>query len=128
MISITKMGSRVVGYVAAGILLLLEFVPKIGALVIVTPSAVLGGATLALFAMVAISGIKIIAKDGLIDRKLFIMSIALNFGLAINYRPDIVDHMPPLLATVLSLGIAVGALLAIFLNLILPGRTAPTDA
>ncbi len=122
-IQITKVGSRVVGYAVAVILILLGFVPKIGALVSVMPNAVLGGATLALFGMVATSGIKIITKKGLDDRKLFIMSIALSFGLGLNYRPDIVEHLPELLATVMSSGVAVGALLAIGLNLLLPGSS-----
>ncbi len=123
-IQITKVGSRVVGYAVAVILLILGFIPKIGALVSVMPNPVLGGATLALFGMVATSGIKIITKKGLTDRKLFILSIALSFGLGINYMPEIVDQLPDLLSTVLQSGVTVGALLAIGLNLLLPGSSA----
>ncbi len=122
-IQITKVGSRVVGYAVAVILLLLGFIPKIGALVSVMPNPVLGGATLALFGMVATSGIRIITKKGLTDRKLFILSIALSFGLGINYMPEIVDQLPDLLSTVLESGVTVGALLAIGLNLLLPGSS-----
>ncbi|MGM0420596.1 MAG: uracil-xanthine permease family protein [Bacillota bacterium] len=121
-IQISKVGSRVVGYAVAVILIILGFVPKIGALVSVMPSPVLGGATLALFGMVATSGIRIVTKGGFSDRKLFILSIALSFGLGINYLPEVVEQLPELLSTVLSSGVTVGALLALGLNLLIPGR------
>lgn len=119
-IQITKVGSKVVGIAVAAILFLLGLVPKIGALVSVMPSPVLGGATIALFGMVATSGIKIVTKGGLTDRKIFILSIALSFGLGVTFRPDVVEQLPEILSTVLSSGITVGAIIAIALNLILP--------
>ena len=119
-IQITKVGSKVVGIAVAAILFLLGLVPKIGALVSVMPSPVLGGATIALFGMVATSGMKIVTKGGLTDRKIFILSIALSFGLGVTFRPDVVAQLPDILSTVLSSGITVGAIIAIALNLILP--------
>lgn len=119
-IQITKVGSRVVGIAVAGILFLLGLIPKIGALVSVMPNPVLGGATIALFGMVATSGMKIVAKGGLTDRKIFIISIALSVGIGITFRPDIVQQLPDWLATLLSSGVAVGAVIAIILNILLP--------
>ena len=119
-IQITKVGSKVVGIAVAAILFILGLVPKIGALVSVMPSPVLGGATIALFGMVATSGMKIVTKGGLTDRKIFILSIALSFGLGVTFRPEVVAQLPNILSTVLSSGITVGALIAITLNLILP--------
>ena len=119
-IQITKVGSRVVGYAVAAILLLLGFLPKIGAIVSVMPEPVLGGATLALFGMVAVAGINIATKDGLTDRKIFIFSISLSFGLGITFHPEAVEQLPELLATMLSSGVAVGAILALILNLLIP--------
>jgi NCS2 family nucleobase:cation symporter-2/xanthine permease XanP len=119
-IQITKVGSRVVGIAVAAILFLLGLVPKIGALVSVMPNPVLGGATIALFGMVATSGMKIVTKGGLTDRKIFILSIALSFGLGVTFRPDVVAQLPEVISTVLSSGITVGAIIAISLNLLLP--------
>ncbi len=119
-IQITKVGSKVVGIAVAAILFILGLVPKIGALVSVMPSPVLGGATIALFGMVATSGMKIVTKGGLTDRKIFILSIALSFGLGVTFRPEVVAQLPNILSTVLSSGITVGAIIAITLNLILP--------
>jgi len=119
-IQLTKVGSRVVGVATASILFLLGLVPKIGALVSVMPAPVLGGATIALFGMVATSGMKIVARGGLSDRKIFILSIALSFGLGVTFRPEVVAQLPNWLSTVLSSGITVGAIIAIALNLFLP--------
>ncbi|MGM0603220.1 MAG: uracil-xanthine permease family protein [Bacillota bacterium] len=121
-IQITRVGSRVVGVAVAGILFLLGFIPKIGALVSVMPSPVLGGATIALFGMVATSGMKIVIRGGLSDRKIFILSIALSFGLGVTFRPEVVAQLPDVISTVLSSGITVGAIIAIALNLILPRK------
>ncbi|MDZ7673203.1 MAG: solute carrier family 23 protein [Halanaerobiales bacterium] len=94
-IQMTKVGSRVVGYAVAAILVILGLLPKIGALVSVMPNAVLGGATIALFGMVATSGMKIVTRGGLTDSvKIFILSVALSVGLGVTFRPDIVAQLP----------------------------------
>jgi NCS2 family nucleobase:cation symporter-2/xanthine permease XanP len=124
-IQMTKVGSRVVGYAVAAILVILGLLPKIGALVSVMPNAVLGGATIALFGMVATSGMKIVTRGGLTDRKIFILSVALSVGLGVTFRPDIVAKLPNILSTVLSSGISVGAIIAILLNLLLPKKETP---
>ncbi|AGB41003.1 xanthine permease [Halobacteroides halobius DSM 5150] len=119
-IQITKVGSRVVGVAVAGFLVLLGLLPKFGAIISVMPASVLGGATVALFGMVATSGMKIAVKDGLTDRKLFILAIALSFGLGVTMKPEVVAQLPQWLSALASSGVAVGALFAFMLNLILP--------
>ena len=126
-IQMTKVGSRVVGYAVAAILVILGLLPKIGALISVMPKPVLGGATIALFGMVATSGMKIVVRGGLTDRKIFILSIALSVGLGVTFRPDIVAKLPNILSTVLSSGISVGAIIAILLNLLLPRKEKPIE-
>lgn len=123
-IQLTKVGSRVVGYAVAGMLFLLGILPKIGAIISVMPAPVLGGATIALFGMVATSGMKIVVRNGLTERKIFILSIALSLGLGVIMNPDVVAQLPKWLSTVLSSGITVGALSAMLLNLFLPVEEA----
>jgi len=119
-IQFSKVASRVVGYGVAIVLMVLGFFPKIGALVSVMPKPVLGGATLALFGMVAMAGMKIATKDGLNDKKMFILALSLALGLGVTFRPDIVNQLPEWLAIILSSNITVGAITAIVLNLIIP--------
>ena len=121
-IQMTKIGSRIVGYAVAAILILLGLFPKIGALITVMPSPVLGGATIALFGMVATSGMKIAIKGGLTDRKVFILSISLALGLGVIMKPSAVAELPEWLSTLLSSGILVGAVVAFILNLLLPKK------
>ncbi len=119
-IQMTKIGSRVVGYAVAGILIILGLFPKIGALITVMPSPVLGGATIALFGMVATSGMKIAIKGGLTDRKVFILAISLALGLGVIMKPSAVAELPEWISTLLSSGILVGGITAFLLNLVLP--------
>ncbi len=125
-IQITKVGSKVVGVATAIILVVLGLLPKIGALVSVMPAPVLGGATIAMFGMIAASGIKIVASNGLNDRNLFILAISLAFGVGVNMVPEVTEQLPELLATLLSDGVTLGALIAISLNLLLPKNIEST--
>jgi len=58
----------VVGYATAVILLALRLIPKLGALVAVMPPAVLGGATVVFFGVVAMAGVRIVAHGGFSGR------------------------------------------------------------
>jgi NCS2 family nucleobase:cation symporter-2/xanthine permease XanP len=119
-IQFSKISSRVVGYGVAIVLILLGVFPKIGALVSVMPKPVLGGATIALFGMVAMAGMKIATKGGLSDKKMFILAFSLALGLGVTFRPDIVNQLPEWMAVVFSSNITVGFLTAFILNLLIP--------
>jgi len=119
-IQLSKVASKVVGVGVAIVLMILGFFPKIGALVSVMPKPVLGGATIALFGMVATSGMRIALRGGLTDKKMFILAISLALGLGVTFRPDIVNQLPEWMAIIFSSNITVGALTAIVLNLLMP--------
>ena len=55
------------------------------------PQPVLGGMTTFLFANVACVGIKIIASAPITRRTLFILTMALGWGLAVELLPNFVD-------------------------------------
>ena len=129
-ILITRAGARVIGYAAGAILLVLGLFPKVGGLLGVMPPAVLGGATVAMFGLVAVSGLKIIASAGFTERNLFILAISLGLGLGVSIVPEVVGKLPELLQGVLSSGMAVGALTATTLHLVIPAdrKPPPSDA
>ena len=121
-IAITGVASRKVGLAVAALLVTLGLFPKLAALVSVMPKPVLGGATIFMFAMVAVAGIRIVVQDGLDPRKEFILAVALGLGLGVHFVPSATAALKGLgpLHVVVSSGLAVSAIVATVLNLLLP--------
>ncbi|HIB66792.1 MAG TPA: purine permease, partial [Phycisphaerales bacterium] len=62
-IKLTGVASRSVGYGVGAILILLALFPKLGAILSLMPKPVLGGATVLMFATVAVAGLRIATGD-----------------------------------------------------------------
>jgi len=129
LIALTGVAARRIGFYVAGLLVMLGLTPKLAALVSVMPRPVLGGGTVLLFGMVAASGLRIAAQDGLTVRNQFILAITLGLGLGVTLAPDAVQQLqiPEPLKIVASSGLAVGGVTAMILNLVIPreAETAP---
>ena len=121
-IQLTGVASRRVGYCVAILLMLTGLCPKIGAFISLIPQPVLGGATLALFGMVAAAGIRIYSIAELNSRTMLIIALGLSVGLGIEMVPDVLKHLPELVKTTLGTGLITGTIFAMFLNLVLPGE------
>ncbi|MBI3926951.1 MAG: purine permease [Armatimonadetes bacterium] len=127
-IALTGVASRRAGVAAAALLVLLGLFPKLSALVSVVPRPVIGGATVLMFAMVAVAGLNIVISDGFTARNQFILAVALAFGMGVEMVPQAVAHLVPesadgwlpvSLRILLESGLAIGALTAMVLNLVL---------
>jgi xanthine permease XanP len=123
-IQLTGVGSRYVGRYIGALLALLGLLPAVGAVVQAMPPAVLGGATLIMFGMVAAAGIRILSQVPAGRRSALILAVSLGTGLGVTFVPELLDHLPQLLRNSLSSGIATGGLCALLLNIILPGERA----
>lgn len=119
MIQLTGVASRYVGYFIAGILVLMGFFPAVGLVLSLIPEAVLGGATLLMFGMVAAAGIRIISSQTIDRKATLVMALSFSLGLGVELMPDILSHFPGELHTVFSSGITTGGLTAIFANLLI---------
>ena len=122
-ISLTGVGSRFV--VAAGgfFLILMALVPKVGAIISLMPSPVLGGVLLFMFGMVASVGIDIIGSNMRSRRDALIVAASLAVGLGIQAAPpDAFNAIPPALRILLTDGIVMGIILAMTLNIVLPKK------
>jgi xanthine permease XanP len=119
-IQLTGVASRYVGFLIAGMLVLLGLFPAVAGLFQIMPPAVLGGATLLMFGTVAAAGIRIIASQALGRRSMLILAVSLGLGLGVTFAPDAVSQLPGALKDVLASGIATGGLTAIVLNVALP--------
>ena len=121
-ISLTGVGSRFV--VAAGgvFLIAMALIPKIGAVIALMPAPVLGGVLLFMFGMVASVGIDIIGNNMKSRRDALIVAAALAVGLGIQAAPpNAFDVVPQALRILVTDGIVMGIMLAMLLNIILPG-------
>ncbi|WP_067520139.1 uracil-xanthine permease family protein [Endozoicomonas ascidiicola] len=127
-IQMTGVASRHIGYMIAGLFILMGLFPIIGAVLMLIPKPVLGGATLVMFGTVAASGIRIIASEKLDRRRVMIIAVSLGMGLGVTIVPDILSQMPELVKTIFGSSVTTGGLTAILLTLLLPQTPETLDA
>lgn len=84
-VALTKVCSRFVILVGCGILFLAGLCPKVGAVLSTIPNCVIGGGTVVVFAMIATSGMKLLAKAGYSNRNCLIIGVSLAFGLGTQF-------------------------------------------
>ena len=118
LIALSGVKSRYVTVCSGIILICLGIVPKIAALATIIPAAVLGGATLAMFSMVAVAGIKILstvdfAKTG----NMLVIALAVGIGISSKVAPGTFNQLPYALKFILEDGIVAGSIIAIFGNM-----------
>ena len=111
-------------YWAAGLLMAMGLLPKIGALVTIIPDSVLGGAMLVMFTMIAVQGIRMLTKvDFENNRNILVVAISIGLGLGVTVYPQIFQALPQTIQLFLGNGIVVASVCATLLNLIFNGRS-----
>lgn len=119
LIQLSGVKTKNVIYVAGGLLILLGFVPKIGAFTQVVPTSVLGGAMIAMFGMVIAYGIKMLGNvDFNNQENLLIVACSVGMGLGVTVVPQIFDGLPQSVQILTDSGIVMGSLTALFLNIV----------
>jgi nucleobase transporter 1/2 len=134
LVGITKVASRVVVLLGAGVLIVLGLITKVGAIIATIPAPIVGGVYLALFGLIAAVGISNMTRADLTSqRNLLIIGVSLFTGLVV---PDYVGQLEAdwtlldqtwltnLARSIGSSGIAVTALLGLLLDNLLPGTDA----
>ncbi|MGL5254276.1 MAG: uracil-xanthine permease family protein [Brevinema sp.] len=97
------------------------FSPRFATLIQLIPPSVLGGGLIILFAMISVSGIKMMASRPIHAREGIILAVSLGIGYGMASQPDALAHAPEGLKLVFGgSGIAVSTFLAVVLNIILP--------
>ncbi|MCP4655173.1 MAG: purine permease [bacterium] len=121
LVNFTGVVSRHVTAISGIFLVVLGLIPKIGALFATIPPAVIGGAGLIMFAMIFASGVSIVHRGVELNRRnMVILAVAVGLGLAVELRPDALQHLPEGLKTFLGSGLISGGLTALVLNAVLP--------
>ncbi|WP_341991833.1 nucleobase:cation symporter-2 family protein [Azorhizobium sp. AG788] len=123
LVGVTGVRSRWVTVAGGVIMLLLGLLPKMAALVEAVPLVVLGGAGLVMFGMVAATGARILTHvDFKTNRyNLFIVAIAVGFGLIPLVAPNFFKALPHELHPLLESGILLSAIVAVALNVFFNG-------
>ncbi len=119
LVSLTGVRSRFVATMAGGILIVLGLLPKVATAVEGVPRAVLGGAGIALFGMVAASGIRTLTKVRFNNKNILVVAIAVGVALLPTVSPTIYHQFPEWFTLIFDSGISAGAITAILLNLLL---------
>ncbi|MDR0948263.1 MAG: uracil-xanthine permease family protein [Lachnospiraceae bacterium] len=124
-LSLTKVYDPKVVRIAAGFALLFSFSPKFAALISCMPVATVGGVSLVLYGMISAVGVRNIVEtrvDFSKSRNIIIAALILVLAIGINYSTlgSIAFHIGSV--TISLSGLAVGALVGILMNAILPGK------
>ena len=115
---LSKVRTRFVCVCAGTILVILGLIPKFAALATTIPAPVLGGATLVMFGMVAVTGMRILSKvDMNKSSNLLIIATAVALGMGGKIAPTAFAQLPHYLKMILEEGPIAAALAAIILNL-----------
>uniref|UniRef100_A0AAU2VH78 Purine permease n=1 Tax=Streptomyces sp. NBC_00008 TaxID=2903610 RepID=A0AAU2VH78_9ACTN len=119
LVSVTRVRSRHVVALSGSLMVVLAFVPVLGAAVAAVPGPVLGGVSLVMFGTVGAVGLRILARADLTDsRNLLTAALAFGLGMIPVGAPDFYAPLPSFARTVLDSGIAVTGIVAFALNLL----------
>ena len=122
-LSLSKVFDPKVVRIAAYLAVLVSFSPKFAALVSLMPTATIGGASLVLYGMISAVGVRNVVENKVNfenTRNVIIAALILVLSIGINYAGAI--QIPVGSVTISLSGLAVGALVGIILNAILPGK------
>ena len=128
LVGVTGVRSRYVCVAGGVIMIVLGLLPKMAAFVEAIPQFVLGGAGLVMFGMVAATGIRILSTvDYKANRNnLYIVALAIGFGLIPLVAPRWTQQMAHGLHPLLESGILLTSVAAVALNLFFNGAKGDT--
>ena len=120
-VTTTKVINRWVLGLAAVILGIAGLVPKFSAILTTIPQCVLGGATVSVFASIAMTGMKLVASAEMDYRNSSIVGLAAALGMGVSQATEAVSTFPDWVTTIFGRSpVVLATLIAVLLNIILP--------
>lgn len=120
-VTTTKVINRAVLGLAGVVILVAGLIPKFSALLTTIPLCVLGGATISVFASIAMTGVKLIFTEKMDFRNTSIVGLAVALGVGLSQAQDSLSAFPPAFTTVFGKSpVVVATIVAIILNVVLP--------
>lgn len=120
-VTTTKVINRCVLGLAAVILAVAGIVPKFSALLTTIPQCVLGGATVSVFASIAMTGMKLVASAEMDYRNSSIVGLAAALGVGVSQATAALSTFPAWVTTIFGKSpVVLATIIAVLLNVILP--------
>lgn len=120
-VTTTKVVNRCVLGLAAIILLCAGLIPKFSALLTTIPQCVLGGATVSVFASIAMTGMKLVTSEDMNYRNTSIVGLAAALGMGVSQASASLSTFPDWVVTIFGKSpVVIATLVAVILNIILP--------
>ena len=121
LIAMTKIVNLFAISTGAIFLVLCGLFPKLAAIVQMMPQSVLGGAAVMMFAAIVVSGIQLVTKDGVSNRTVTIVSVALGLGYGLGANTEVLKNLPQFVELIFGgSGIVPAAIIAMILNIAIP--------
>jgi NCS2 family nucleobase:cation symporter-2 len=122
LVALTGVASRYVVAIGGCFLVIAGLFPKVGAFVTTIPNAVLGGAVIIMFGMIAAAGIKMLSLVDLNKRNMIIIGVSVAVAIGLRGQPALYENTSSGVKAMLESGLIPGAIVSILLNLLLPGK------
>lgn len=120
-VSSTKVVNRRVFGLTATMLLVAGLLPKFSAFLTTIPQCVLGGATVSVFASIAMTGMKLVTTEDMNYRNTSIVGLSAALGVGISQVTEALSQFPDWVTMVFAKSpVVVATIVAVFLNIILP--------
>ena len=120
-VATTKVVNRCVLGLAAFILLVAGLIPKFSSVLTTIPYCVLGGATVSVFASIAMTGMKLITSENMSYRNTSIVGLAAALGMGISQANGALATFPDWFVMIFGKSpVVIATLLVVLLNIILP--------
>lgn len=121
--TITKVVNKYIVALAALVIFIAGIIPKFSALLTTVPQAVLGGATITVFAAITMTGMKLIVSAKLTARNTAVVGIAVALGVGISQVSNVLagPGMPVWLNQIFGTSsVILSTVIAVLLNVIIP--------
>lgn len=120
-VTTTKVVNRIVLALSALILLAAGLLPKFSALLTTIPQCVLGGATVSVFASIAMTGMKLVMTEEMNFRNTSIVGLAAALGMGVSQASASLSMFPAWVTTIFGKSpVVIATIVAILLNIVLP--------
>ncbi|MBT2469314.1 purine/pyrimidine permease [Streptomyces sp. ISL-66] len=118
-VRVTGVRSRFVTAAAGVVLIVMGFLAPVTRAISAIPAAVIGGTAMVVFAVITVLGVQMLGRSDLDKHSnTFICAVALALGLLPILIPGVYAGFPPTARILLESGVAVGAFVAAFLNIL----------